>query len=125
MTDITLDPADRRPGPGEDTGALPHYVSPVPFDPMSVEAMTVGQARYSQASQWRLMWWRLLRHRVAVVCGFLLLAFYATTLVSEFLAPYALDTLPNVVLVVGGVTVGADPKPRVVGEIPLTQTPAQ
>ena len=59
---------------------------------MSVEAMSPDQERYNQASQWRLMWWRLLRHRVAVACGFLLLVFYATTLVSEFLAPYALDT---------------------------------
>jgi len=91
MTDITLGPADRQPA-GEAPDPLPHYVSPVPFDPMSVEAMTPGQARYYQASQWRLMWWRLLRHRVAVVSGFFLLALYATTLVSEILAPYALDT---------------------------------
>ncbi|MFZ2003866.1 MAG: ABC transporter permease [Stellaceae bacterium] len=92
MTDITLDPADRRPTPGETAEPLPHYVSTAPFDPMSVEAMSLGQARFYQASQWRLMWWRLLRHRVAVACGFLLLALYATTLVSEMLAPYALDT---------------------------------
>ncbi|HEV2189040.1 MAG TPA: ABC transporter permease [Stellaceae bacterium] len=92
MTDIVLDPLDRRP-PG-DSGAepLPHYVSPAPFDPMSVEAMTPGQERFYQASQWRLMWWRLRRHRVAVLAGFLLLAMYATTLVSEILAPYGLDT---------------------------------
>jgi peptide/nickel transport system permease protein len=87
-TDITLDPLDRRPDPDP----LPHYVSPAPFDPMSVETMTTTQERYNQASQWRLMWWRLLRHRVAVASGFLLLALYATTLVSEILAPYALDT---------------------------------
>jgi peptide/nickel transport system permease protein len=67
-------------------------VSPAPFDPMSVEAMTAGQERFYQASQWRLMWWRLRRHRVAVFSGFLLLAMYATTLVSEILAPYGLDT---------------------------------
>ena len=94
MTDITLDPHDRR-GPkerGVSLDPLPHYVSPAPFDPMSVEAMTATQERYNQASQWRLMWWRLLRHRVAVASGFLLLALYATTLVSEFLAPYAVDT---------------------------------
>jgi peptide/nickel transport system permease protein len=90
MTDLTIDPADRRGEAGADP--LPHYVSPAPFDPLSVEAMTASQERYNQASQWRLMWWRLLRHRVAVACGFLLLAMYATTLVSEFLAPYALDT---------------------------------
>ena len=90
MTDITIDPADRRGDVSIDP--LPHYVSPAPFDPMSVEAMTAGQERFYQASQWRLMWWRLRRHRVAVVAGFLLLGMYATTLVSEFLAPYALDT---------------------------------
>ena len=94
MTDITLGPKNRRgpEEPGVSRDPLPHYVSPAPFDPMSVDAMTVSQERYNQASQWRLMWWRLLRHRVAVVSGFMLLAMYATTLVSEFLAPYALDT---------------------------------
>jgi len=94
MTDITIDPKDRR-GPGEadvSLDPLPHYVSPAPFDPMSVEVMTANQERFNQASQWRLMWWRLLRHRVAVAAGFLLLALYATTLVSEILAPYGLDT---------------------------------
>ena len=39
--------------------------------------MTATQERYNQASQWRLMWWRLLRHRMAVASGFLLLAMYA------------------------------------------------
>jgi peptide/nickel transport system permease protein len=71
---------------------LPHYVSPAPFDPMSVEVMTPGQDRFYAASQWRLMWWRLKRHRVAVASGALLLFMYATTLVSEILAPYGLDT---------------------------------
>ena len=91
-TDITIDPLDRRPAAGGDAETLPHYVSPAPFDPMSVEVMTANQERFNQASQWRLMWWRLLRHRVAVASGFLLLALYATTLVSEILAPYGLDT---------------------------------
>jgi len=90
MTDITIDPDDRRSDPSLDP--LPHYVSPAPFNPRSVEALTPDQERYNRASQWRLMWWRLLRHRVAVTCGFLLLGLYATTLISEFLAPYALDT---------------------------------
>jgi peptide/nickel transport system permease protein len=90
MTDITIDPRDRRGDVSLDP--LPHYVSPEAFDPMSVEVMTASQERFYQASQWRLMWWRLRRHRVAVVCGFLLLAMYATTLFSEILAPYGLDT---------------------------------
>jgi len=90
MTDITIDPNDRRSDPSLDP--LPHYVSPAPFDPMSVEAMSEGQERFYRASQWRMMWWRLRRHRVAVASGVLLLAMYATTLVSEIVAPYALDT---------------------------------
>jgi peptide/nickel transport system permease protein len=89
--DLTADsvPVGRRPL-AEDR--LPHYVSPAPFDPMSVEVMTPGQDRFYAASQWRLMWWRLKRHRVAVASGALLLFMYATTLVSEILAPYGLDT---------------------------------
>jgi peptide/nickel transport system permease protein len=92
MSELTIDPLDRRPAFGESAEPLPHYVSPAPFDPLSVEAMTEGQERYNRASQWRLMWWRLRRHRAAVISGCLLLFFYATTLVSEMLAPYALDT---------------------------------
>jgi peptide/nickel transport system permease protein len=71
---------------------LPHYVSPAPFDPYSVEVMTPAQERFYRASQWKLMWWRLRRHRVAVASGVILLILYAMTLFSEFLAPYGLDT---------------------------------
>ena len=63
MTDIALDPLDRRPPTDSGAEPLPHYVSPAPFDPMSVEAMTAGQERFYQASQWRLMWWRLRPNR--------------------------------------------------------------
>jgi peptide/nickel transport system permease protein len=90
---------DTAPLPGKPGGRatriadrLPHYVSPAPFDPYSVEVMTPTQERFYRASQWRLMWWRLRRHRVAVVCGAILLAFYVLTLFCEFLAPYGLDT---------------------------------
>jgi peptide/nickel transport system permease protein len=44
------------------------------------------------ASQWRMMWWKLCRHRVAVVSGAVLLTMYLSILVCEFLAPYGLDT---------------------------------
>jgi len=91
--DITADPAPaNRRASDSIADRLPHYVSPAPFDPMSVEAMTPGQERFYRASQWRMMWWRLKRHRVAVFSGALLLVMYATALVSELLAPYALDT---------------------------------
>jgi peptide/nickel transport system permease protein len=71
---------------------LGHFVSREPFDPYAVEAMAPGQERYYLAGQWRLMWWKLRRHRLAVVSGIFLLAMYASILVSEILAPYDLQT---------------------------------
>ena len=71
---------------------LPHYVSGAPFDPYAVERMTAAQERFYMASQWRMMWWKLCRHRVAVVSGAVLLTMYLSILVCEFLAPYGLDT---------------------------------
>ena len=69
-----------------------HYVSQDPFDPHASEALTPEQERFYRASQWQIMWWKFRRHRVAVVAGVILLAFYASTLVSEFIAPYHLHT---------------------------------
>ena len=71
---------------------LPHTVSDAPFDPYSVEAVTPEQERYYLATQWQLMWWKLKRHRLAVWSGLFLIALYASILVSEILAPYALQT---------------------------------
>jgi peptide/nickel transport system permease protein len=71
---------------------LAHYVSSAPFDPQSVERLTAEQERYFLATQWRLMWWKFRRHKVAVASGIILLVLYASILVSEFLAPYNLHT---------------------------------
>jgi peptide/nickel transport system permease protein len=73
-------------------GRLPHYVSGAAFDPYAVERMTPAQERFYMASQWRMMWWKLRRHRVAVLSGVVLLTMYLSILVCEFLAPYGLDT---------------------------------
>jgi peptide/nickel transport system permease protein len=40
------------------------------------------------ASQWRLMWWRFRRHRLALVGGVAILLLYLVALFAEFLAPY-------------------------------------
>jgi peptide/nickel transport system permease protein len=69
---------------------LEHFVSSAPFDPYSIEALTADQERYYMASQWRMMWWRFKRHRLAVISGAILLAMYLSILVSEILAPYNL-----------------------------------
>ena len=71
---------------------LAHYVSEEPFDPQLTETLTPEQERFYRASQWQIMWWKFRRHRIAVIAGAILLAFYASILVSEFIAPYQLHT---------------------------------
>jgi peptide/nickel transport system permease protein len=69
-----------------------HYVSTEPFDPQSAVQLTPEQERFYLASQWKLMWWKFKRHRVAVASGIILLVMYGSTLVTEVLAPYNLHT---------------------------------
>jgi peptide/nickel transport system permease protein len=71
---------------------LTHYVSSKPFDPYAREGLTPAQQRFYSASQWRMMWWKLRRHRLAVVSGAVLLVMYVSILFCEFLAPYAVNT---------------------------------
>ena len=52
--------------------------------------LTREQERYYFASQWQLIWWRLRRHRFAMISLWFLLALYATIPFVEFLAPYEL-----------------------------------
>jgi peptide/nickel transport system permease protein len=86
-------PRDSATGLAEQTAdPLPHYVSDAPFDPYSVERMTPAQERFYMASEWRMVWWKLRRHRIAVLSGAILLTMYLSILFCEFLAPYDLDT---------------------------------
>jgi peptide/nickel transport system permease protein len=71
---------------------IEHYVNAMPFDPYRVETMTPEMERYYMASQWRIMWWKFRRHRLAVIAGVVLLVMYASILVCEFLAPYDLTS---------------------------------
>lgn len=68
------------------------YVDPAPFDPYDVDKLTPEQERFYTASQWRLMWWKFRRHRLAVASAVILLLFYASTLITEIVAPYDLHT---------------------------------
>ena len=78
--------------PAENPARLEHFVSQEPFTPHEADALTPEQERFYQASQWRIMWWKFRRHRVAVVAAVVLALFYASTLVCEFLAPYDLQS---------------------------------
>ena len=73
-------------------GRLEHFVSPEPFAPHEDEQLTRDQERFYRASQWRVIWWKFRRHRVAVIAAAILVLFYASTLVSELIAPYGVAT---------------------------------
>jgi len=77
------------PPPGQ---PLRHYVSTAPFDPSSGEAMSEQQKRVFLASQWKLMWWKFKRHRLALISAIILVILYAMIVIAEFLAPYNLVT---------------------------------
>jgi peptide/nickel transport system permease protein len=76
----------------EERTPLAHFVSDEPFEPNRVEAMSPAQERYYRASQWRMMWWKLRRHRIAVLSGAILALLYLSALVCEILAPYGVHS---------------------------------
>ncbi len=71
---------------------LEHFVTTEPFEPYKAETLTPEQERFYSASQWQIMWWKFKRHRIALISGVILLFIYGSTLVSEVIAPYNLDT---------------------------------
>ena len=55
------------------------FRAPAPEDP----------DRFLVASQWRLMWWKFKKHRLAVVSAVLLILFYLAAIFCEFVSPYS------------------------------------
>ena len=53
------------------------------------EIASVAEQRIAVATQWQLMWWRFRRHKPAVISMVFLLLMYFSTLISEFIAPWA------------------------------------
>ncbi|MFO1089767.1 MAG: ABC transporter permease [Hyphomicrobiales bacterium] len=76
------------PAPG---APMEHYVSTAPFDPRSVERISKEQENVYLASQWKLMWWKFRKHKIAVWSGVFLAILYSSILFTEFLAPYSLN----------------------------------
>ena len=77
------------PPPGRE---MRHYVSTAPFDPNSMARHVEQASAGMTTSQWKLMWWKLKRHKLAVISMWFLLAMYGAIIVTEFVAPYALET---------------------------------
>ena len=57
---------------------------------MDENALSPEQQRYYAASQWRLIWWRLRKHRLAMASFWFLAVLYSLIPFVEFLSPYAL-----------------------------------
>jgi len=51
-------------------------------------AAAAPESRVAVASQWELMWWRFLRHRLAAVSAVIVILVYLVGLFVEFLAPF-------------------------------------
>lgn len=52
------------------------------------EPVTLEDEKVYVASQWRLMWWRFRKHKMAMVSAGLLIVFYFVAVFAEFVAPY-------------------------------------
>lgn len=85
MSDIT----SSKPS-SEGRESLEHFVNDAPFDPHSVTKLTPEQEKFYLSSQWRLMWLKFKRHKLAVVSGAFLILVYVSIFFSEMIAPYEL-----------------------------------
>jgi peptide/nickel transport system permease protein len=62
-------------------------------DPQLAEERDDGEyTRVEVASQWQLMWWKFQRHRMAMVGGAVVLAYYLAALFANFVAPVHFTT---------------------------------
>lgn len=61
---------------------------PKPIDVPEEEVSSMSDAKVLVASQWRLIWWRFRRHKLALISGITLLIVYLVVLFAEFIAPY-------------------------------------
>ncbi len=78
----------REQGASIGASKMPHFVNRAAFDPYSIDTVNPAMERIYMASQWRMMWLRFRRHKVAMVAGLVLAIMYAAILFVEFLAPY-------------------------------------
>jgi peptide/nickel transport system permease protein len=71
---------------------LTHYVSSAPFDPFSAGKLSAAQEQIYMASQWKLMWMKFKRHKLAVASAVFLVVIYTIAMVCELFAPYGSQT---------------------------------
>ncbi len=71
---------------GASSDRLHHFISQAPYDPPGAP-----QDNTPPIPQWRLVWRKLKRHRLAYISGLFLMLIYASLPFSEVIAPYALE----------------------------------
>ena len=70
----------------------PMTVAAVTTDPAATVQISRKAEAYYTASQVQLIFWRLRKHRLAVLSLFVVVALYLTAIFSEFLSPYEYTT---------------------------------
>lgn len=55
------------------------------------DVVVAGGEQVYVASQWQLIWWRFLKHRMAVISTFVIILLYLVAAFAEFVAPYIPD----------------------------------
>jgi peptide/nickel transport system permease protein len=59
---------------------------------LAAEAPVNDDLSIEVASQWRLMWWKFQKHRLAVIGGIVVATFYFVALFADFFAPVSTST---------------------------------
>lgn len=67
-----------------------HWVNPAPFDADATRPLTAEEERYYRASGLKLIWWKFIRHRIALIAGIFLVSLYASLPFVEMIAPYGM-----------------------------------
>lgn len=60
--------------------------------PLPQETVVEAETKVFVASQWKLMWWRFKKHKLAYFSLYLVIAFYVISIFAGFFSPYAPDT---------------------------------
>ena len=56
--------------------------------PMEVDEEVATEERLSVAPQWKLMWWKFRKHKMALICAVVIILLYIVAIFCEFVAPY-------------------------------------
>ena len=59
--------------------------------PIGAAQIEEPESRIVVAKQWRLIWWKFRRHRLAMIGGIITVLIYLVAICAEFLAPFAPD----------------------------------